>query len=131
MCRAQVAKLHFHYALVHIEKPLKTSIFLIFSGLLIQLICFIELFCVINDSPPIPLFIDVSAISYLPLHQFYTTYLIFSTSSRINSSVACTYKSIVTLIVECPSIACRTFGCIPLSIHLVAKVCRNACIYNG
>ena len=48
------------------------------------------------------------------------------TASSKDSSVTCIYLSIVVLMLACPSSFCRIFGCMPLSMTLVAYVCRRA-----
>lgn len=49
----------------------------------------------------------------------------FLSSSFLNSSVTCTYKSIVICRVACPRYFCTVLGSIPAPIHLVAKVRRK------
>ena len=59
---------------------------------------------------------------------FFTGYIKLTalSCSRFVSGIQWAYKFIVMLISECPIISCNVLGGIPLSMHLVANVSRNA-----
>lgn len=59
---------------------------------------------------------------------FFTGYMKLTalSCSRFVSGIQWAYRFIVMPISECPIISCSVLGGIPLSIHLVANVSRNA-----
>ena len=63
---------------------------------------------------------------------FFTGYIKLTalSCSRFVSGIQWAYKFIVMLISECPIISCSVLGGIPLSMHLVTNVSRNAWTVN-
>lgn len=63
---------------------------------------------------------------------FFTGYIKLTalSCSHFVSGIQWAYKFIVMLISECPIISCSVLGGIPLSMHLVTNVSRNAWTVN-